>query len=141
MLIPIPIPIPIPPIPNGIGIGGIGLVTSLPLLLIFDGHYSHLPPLRAVRLAIEHGIHLLALPSHSTHILQPLDVHTLKYVKQEWKKLLRERNKTTSRKMEKSDFTQLFPKLYEYALIPAHCSTAFAKSGIFPYDPTGGKEG
>ena len=39
-----------------------------PLLLIFDGHYAHLS-LRAVRLAIDHGIHLLALPSHSTHIL------------------------------------------------------------------------
>ena len=53
-------------------------------------------------------------------------------MKQEWKKLLWERNKTTSGEMEKSDFVQLF---YEYTLIPAHCSTAFAKSGIFPYDP------
>ena len=78
-----------------------------PLLLMFDGHYSHLS-LRAVRLVIEHGIHLLALPSHSTHILQPLDAYTLKYVKQKWKKLLWERNKTTSGKMEKSDFVQLF---------------------------------
>ena len=105
-----------------------------PLLLICDDHCSHLS-LRAVRMAIEHGVHLLALPSHSTRILQPLDVYTLKYVKQEWKKLVWERNKTTSTKMEKSDFVQLFAKLYEYALIPAHCSTAFAKSGIFPYDP------
>ena len=56
-------------------------------------------------------------------------------MKQEWIKLLWERNKTTSGKMEKSDFVQLFSKLYDYALIPAHCSTAFAKSGIFPYDP------
>ena len=30
---------------------------------------------------------------------------------------------------------ELFSKLYDYALIPAHCSTAFAESGIFPYDP------
>ena len=104
------------------------------LLLIFDGHYAHLS-LRAVRLAIEHGIHLLTLLSHSTHNLPPLDVYTLTYVKQERKKLLWERNKATSRKIEKSDFVQLFARLYEYALVPVHCSTAFAKFGIFPYDP------
>ena len=35
--------------------------------------------------------------------------------------------------MEKSVFVQLFSKLYDYASIPAHCSTAFAKSSVFPY--------
>ncbi|CAF1281410.1 unnamed protein product, partial [Rotaria magnacalcarata] len=104
-----------------------------PLLLIFDGHYSHLS-IKAVRLAIQNGIHLLCLPSHSTHLLQPLDVYTLKYVKQQWKQLLWERNTTTSKSMEKTDCVRLFSKLYEYALIPGHCSTAFAKTGIFPYD-------
>ena len=105
-----------------------------PLLLIFVGHYAHLS-LRAVRLIKEHGIHLVASPSHSTHILQPLDVYTLEYVKQEWEELLWERNKTTSKKIEKSDFVQLFSKLYDYSSIPAHCSTAFTKFGIFSYDP------
>ncbi|CAM4741899.1 unnamed protein product [Rotaria magnacalcarata] len=37
--------------------------------------------------------------------------------------------------MEKTDFVRLFSKLYEYALIPGHCSAAFAKAGTFPYDP------
>ena len=37
--------------------------------------------------------------------------------------------------MEKSDFVQLFSKLYNCALIPARCSTAFPQPGIFPYDP------
>ena len=37
--------------------------------------------------------------------------------------------------MEKCDFVELLEKLYEYAQIAGHCSTAFAKSGIFPYDP------
>jgi hypothetical protein len=66
-----------------------------PLLLIFDGHYSHLS-IKTVRLAIENDIHLLCLPSHSTHLLQPLDIYTLKYVKQQWKELLWERNKRMS---------------------------------------------
>ena len=102
-----------------------------PLLVIFDGHYSHLS-IKSVRLAIELNICLLCLPSHSTHLLQPLDIYTLQYVKQQWKELLWERNKTTSTKLNKRDFIQLFSKLYKYALIPAHCLTAFAKAGTFP---------
>jgi hypothetical protein len=105
-----------------------------PVLLIFDGHYSHLS-IKSVRLAIQNQIHLLCLPSHSTHLLQPLDIYTLKYVKQQWKQLLWDRNKTTSEPIGKRDFVQLFAKLYEYALLPTHCSTAFGKAGIYPYDP------
>lgn len=83
-----------------------------PILLIFDGHYSHLS-IKAVRLAIDNGIHLLCLPSHTTHVLQPLDIYTLKYVKQQWKELLWDHFKTTSKTMEKRDFVELFSKLYD----------------------------
>ena len=102
--------------------------------MIFVGHYSHLS-MKAVRLAIQNEIHLLCLPSHSTHLLQPLDIYTLNYVKQQWKQVLWERNKTTSKPIDKCDFVHLFSKLYGYALIPAHCSTAFAKADIYPFDP------
>lgn len=105
-----------------------------PIVLIFDGHYSHLT-LKAVQLAIQNDIHLLCLPSHCTHILQPLDIYTLRYLKQQWKQLLWERTKKTTRILEKKEFVHLFRSLYDYALIPAHCSTAFAKAGIYPYDP------
>jgi hypothetical protein len=105
-----------------------------PILLIFDGHYSHLS-IKSVRLAIQNNIHLLCLPSHSTHLLQPLDIYTLRYVKQQWKQLLWERNKQTTTPMDKREFVNLFSKLYDYALLPAHCSTAFAKAGVYPFDP------
>ena len=104
-----------------------------PLLLIFDGHYSHLS-IKVTRLAMENNIHFLCLPSHSTHLLQPLDIYTLKYVKQQWKQLLWERNKTSSKPIEKREFVQLFSKLYDFALIP-RCSMAFAKSGVYSFDP------
>ena len=58
-----------------------------PLLLIFDGHTSHLS-LKTARLAIDNHIHLLCLPVHATHLLQSLDVYTLKYVKAQWRNLL-----------------------------------------------------
>jgi hypothetical protein len=109
-----------------------------PILLIFDGHHAHLS-IKVVRLAIQNEIHLLCLPSHSTHILQPLDVYTLRYVKLQCEQLLWDRNKTTSKSLDKYDFVQLFSKLYEYALIPTHCSTAFGKAGIYPFDPRAAK--
>ena len=44
-----------------------------PRILIVDGHSSHVcwP---VVQFALDHNIHLIQLPSKSTHILQPLDV-------------------------------------------------------------------
>ncbi len=42
-------------------------------VLFMDGHNSHIS-LRIIDAAIENNIHILCLPSHSSHLLQPLDV-------------------------------------------------------------------
>ena len=43
--------------------------------LIVDGHSSHIAwSLRVVQYALENNIHMICLPSKSTHLLQPLDV-------------------------------------------------------------------
>ena len=84
----------------------------------------------------QHDIHILSLPSHSIHLLQPLDVYTFKYVKTQWRSLLWEFNKSSCNKsLEKPDFVRLFSKLFDYALLPAHCAPSFAKSRIYPFDP------
>jgi len=41
--------------------------------LIVDGHSSHVS-WRVVQYALDHNIHMICLPSKSTHLLQPLDV-------------------------------------------------------------------
>jgi hypothetical protein len=106
-----------------------------PILLIFDGHTSHLS-LKTARLAMDNNIHLLCLPAHATHILQPLDVYTLKYVKAQWRSLLWDHSKKSAdKKLDKPAFIRLYAQLYNYALLPTHCSSAFGKAGIFPYDP------
>ncbi|KAJ3652586.1 hypothetical protein Zmor_018538 [Zophobas morio] len=45
-----------------------------PVLFLLDGHCRHGKNLEALQFAKENYIHLLQLPGHTTHRLQPLDV-------------------------------------------------------------------
>ena len=65
------------------------LTINHPVLLIFDGHHSHIS-LELIELARANNIHLLCLPPHSTHLLQPLDVGVFGPVKATWRKILKE---------------------------------------------------
>jgi len=49
-----------------------------PMLLIMDGHGSHIS-IELIELARSKDIYLLCLPSHTTHVLQPLDVGVSKF--------------------------------------------------------------
>lgn len=44
-----------------------------PVLLVLDGHGSHIT-IDVIYYARLNGIHLQCLPSHTSHVLQPLDV-------------------------------------------------------------------
>ena len=57
--------------------------TGKPQLVIYDGHSTHLD-LNVILKAKENKITLLKLPPHSSHILQPLDVSTMKAMKDRW---------------------------------------------------------
>ena len=50
---------------------------SRPVLLILNGHSSHVS-IEAIEFARSNNIHMLCLPAHTTHILQPLDVGVFK---------------------------------------------------------------
>ena len=50
---------------------------SKPVLLVLDGHGSHIT-IDVIEYARENKIHMLCLPSHTSHVLQPLDVGVFK---------------------------------------------------------------
>ena len=54
--------------------------STRPILLIYDGHASHLT-IEVMEKARANDVHLLCLPSHCTHILQPLDVSVMSSLK------------------------------------------------------------
>ena len=59
-----------------------------PILLIYDGHGSHMTYL-TIAIARENGIIILCLPPHTSHALQPLDVGVFALLKKAWKAILK----------------------------------------------------
>ena len=59
-----------------------------PVLLIEDGHGSHIT-LDVIELARKNDMHLLCLPSHTSHILQPLDIGVFQSFKSGYSKACR----------------------------------------------------
>ena len=59
-----------------------------PILLIYDGHGSHMTYL-TIATARENGIIILCLPPHTSHALQPLDVGVFAPLKKAWKAILK----------------------------------------------------
>lgn len=45
-----------------------------PVLLLLDGHATHVKNLEVIDFARENGVHILCFPPHCTHKMQPLDV-------------------------------------------------------------------
>ena len=58
------------------------LLDTSPVVLLFDGHHSHITK--------SSNIHLVCLPAHTSHILQPMDVRVFGPMKAAWKRLLKE---------------------------------------------------
>lgn len=100
-------------------------------LLIIDGHSSHVT-LDSIDLARQNNIHILCLPAHTTHVLQPLDVGVFKTVKLEWKKILKnyllKYNKAT---IDKTIFPSLLSELTKTSFKRAHAVAGFESSGNF----------
>ena len=62
-------------------------ITERPLLLLFDGHMTHVS-LGVIKKALEDDIIIVKFPPHVTDILQPLDVSCFGPLKRKWEMLL-----------------------------------------------------
>lgn len=65
----------------------ISSVSVRPLILLMDSHGSHVTS-EIIDLAVKSDIHLVTFPSHTTHLLQPLDVGVYKSLKSHWGKAM-----------------------------------------------------
>ena len=103
-----------------------------PVLLIFDGHDSHIS-MKVTAAAESAGITLLQLPAHTSHRLQPLDVACFAT----WHKELNRRVHTRvitlpHQNMTREEISKLIAEPYRAAL--AKAPSGFRGAGIVPFD-------
>ena len=48
------------------------------MLLVLDGHSTHTQSIEALQKATDAGVIMLSIPSHCSHVMQPLDVSFFK---------------------------------------------------------------
>ncbi|XP_045778739.1 uncharacterized protein LOC123876488 [Maniola jurtina] len=108
-----------------------GLGENRPVLMIYDGHSTHVDT-RVVALASENNITILKLPAHTSHLLQPLDLAVFKSFKTSWdKKLVQWQRQNVGVKLRKQTFSELFAETW-HQVSPFVIQSGFRKGGIYP---------
>ena len=110
-------------------------------LFIFDGHNSHISFAMA-QAALENNIHLLCLPPHTTHALQPLDVACFRSAKAIWCDVCNKFfDKHPNRALGKEDFPSCIKIVSDHLKAhPSFCANGFRACGIVPFDRTAGDD-
>jgi hypothetical protein len=85
---------------------------ELPVLLIFDGHYSHTRNVHAIDLARENHVLMISLPPHTTHKLQPFDESFMDHLKVYYSEEIRQWIHHNNRALSPYDITELFGEAY-----------------------------
>ncbi|GFO18076.1 Jerky protein [Plakobranchus ocellatus] len=83
-----------------------------PVLLFADGHSTHLT-LAMHEICREHNIILYQLPSHSSHIVQPLDLFSFKNFKQASGEKVIKFQEENSDTLTKQHFSKVFRKAWD----------------------------
>lgn len=83
-----------------------------PVLLIYDGHVSHVD-LNVIQYAASEGITILKLPPHSSDVLQPLDCSTMKPLKDRWEdEIIRWQRLHIGSKLPQSESARILTKIW-----------------------------
>jgi hypothetical protein len=108
--------------------------SQAPRLLIVDGHESHCS-IEFIEYCCDHSIFLLILPPHTTHILQPLDKGIFGPLSQAYTQILDRHNRWDGRWIDKASFIEYYNEARKIAFTSANIISAFAATGIVPYNP------
>lgn len=107
-------------------------VIHRPIILIYDGHLSHIN-IELLETALENNVSILKLPPHTSHILQPLDVGVFRGLKIKWDQLLTNwARHHIGQKLSKSEFSDVLGLAWK-AIESSWLVSGFKKTGI--YDP------
>ena len=105
-----------------------------PVLLIYDGHSSHIG-IQVIKLVIKNKIHLLRSPSHTTHLLQPLDVGVYGPIRTAWVQILVEFSYShIGKALTKEGFPALLKQILLRGFTGSNVIAGFKATGIVPFN-------
>jgi DDE superfamily endonuclease/Tc5 transposase DNA-binding domain/helix-turn-helix, Psq domain len=104
-------------------------------LLILDGHSSHLTP-QFDQFCSAHSIIPLCMPSHSSHLLQPLDLSCFGPLKRAYGAQIEDYQRLGVNHIDKQDFLEAFSLARITAYKPTTIISGFRGTGLVPFDPT-----
>ena len=102
-------------------------------LLILDGHNSH-TTYQFCDFAAKHHIIVICLPSHTTHVLHPCDVGVFGPLSRLWKAQVNKASRTHI-PINKTNLLFYYSEARKEAFKPSTIQSAFAKTGIHPFNP------
>ena len=106
-----------------------------PVALILDGHTSHVS-IELIELARANDIHILCIPSHTSHVLQPLDVGVFKSFKTHFSKACGNYlAKHPGRVITTDVIASMIAAAWPDSFTPNNIMGGFRKSGVFPFNP------
>ncbi|KAI0997010.1 hypothetical protein K3495_g11173 [Podosphaera aphanis] len=104
-------------------------------LLVLDGHGSY-TDLEFMQLWKKHKIHLLFLPAHSSHILQPLDLAPFSILKSKYRKQISDLSALNdAAPVKKERFIKFYHEAREEGLSDKIIRAGWKATGLVPFNP------
>jgi hypothetical protein len=103
-------------------------------LLILDGHESH-QSTEFTTYCKEKNIILLYMPSHSSHLLQPLDVGCFGPLKKAYSREIEGLMRRRRTHITKTEFFPAFHAAHQATIITRNIKGGFRGAGLAPFDP------
>ena len=103
-------------------------------LLVVDGHGSHITA-PFMRFCMDHGILVLLLPPHSSHLTQPLDVGIFSPLKRRMSEELDRILRYGYSNIKKFEWANCYRIARPSAMEPSNVCSAWSGAGLIPFNP------
>ena len=104
------------------------------ILLILDGHGSHLTP-ASDNICKDNNIIPICMPPHSSHLLQPLDVGCFGPLKRVYGSLIEQKARLGFNHIDKLDFLKAYPEAHKKVFTTENIQSGFRATGLLPFLP------
>ena len=103
-----------------------------PVILLLDGHSAHYCP-DTIRMAAKEKVILCALPPHTTHLMQPLDIGCFAPLKAAWREVCHTFCASNpGRTVSRYDFCEVFAKAWYKSFSMPNIINSFKATGVCP---------